>query len=384
MIKSFTYRTLGESPGDGELWRLDPVEFGALSLLVGPSGVGKTRILRALLEVREAALQGLSGVSSGGWELQLEIDGRILFWEAVAGSDLGSNLPRTRQYLLEKLTIDGALLIERDEDRFLYKGNPLPQLDRSQSCIQLLSSEPDLAPFLAALRPWRFHAGAPGDSQESLIPFSAAELALKRIGSNLSALGADAELAPFLKLFLVQRYHPALFRSIARDFQEIFPTIEEIKVGRVDELDVAQSQGKSFERNKIAVGAREAGVPTWILHPDLSAGMAKTLELLIETRLSPPGGVFLIDELENSLGVNCMPQVAGLLLEGLDRRQIIATSHHFRVINEIPFSSLKVVERIGTRVTVRDAMEIPEVKNAGSLDRFTELLNYLERQQELE
>jgi len=380
-------------------WKLETVKFDALNLLVGPSGVGKSRILRALLTVQGVALKGLRGLSSASWELELIHQGHVMRWHAmvrVYGSDEhqpAESIPEIPEaegeksssgfFIMESLVIDEQKIFERDPQKVTFKGSRvIPRLDQSQSCIGLFSSDPALLPFLEALRPWRLHRSDLVGSSDRFFTAQEADSALRRLNSNFEALRADVELHPFLKLLVLQHSHEEHFQELIQDFRDIFATVEEVKVGLVADFKAVQSLGEPYEGNMVGVGIRESGVPGWILQPNLAAGMAKTLELLVETRLSPPGGVLMIDELENSLGVNCLPQVAGLLLEGLDRRQIIATSHHFRVINEIPFASLKVVERVGTKVSVHDAAEIPEVKNAGSLDRFTELLNYLERQQE--
>nr|WP_293102352.1 hypothetical protein [Okeania sp. SIO2F4] len=52
----------------------------------------------------------------------------------------------------------------------------------------------------------------------------------------------------------------------------------------------------------------------WILSPHISSGMLKTLMYISELYLSPEGSVILIDEFENSLGVNCLDSVTDLIL----------------------------------------------------------------------
>ena len=83
----------------------------------------------------------------------------------------------------------------------------------------------------------------------------------------------------------------------------------------------------------------------------------------------------MIDELENSLGVNCLPDVARRMLKGLDQVQYLATSHHPRVINEIPFDRWKLVTRRGSGVRVVNARDIASLDRASSLEKFTELIN---------
>ena len=247
MIRRFTYSSRDFPNFAARTWSLETVDFGPLNLLVGPSGVGKTRILRALLEVRQAALHGLDGVASGYWELDLELGGRVMRWLAAART-YGRGTPhQDDQFFEEELEIDGEILVRRDRQAFIYKGTQLPQLDKSRSCVELLSSEADLQPFLAALRPWRLHVSDLPGAERFFTPH-AADSALKWFKSDLEALKTDVELHPFLKLLVLQHFHPEPFKSIVREFQEIFPTVEEIKLGLVANFEAIRSLGEMIER----------------------------------------------------------------------------------------------------------------------------------------
>ena len=79
---------------------------------------------------------------------------------------------------------------------------------------------------------------------------------------------------------------------------------------------------------------------------------------LLELALASPGTVIVIDEFENSLGVNCLPALSDLLLDHARELQFILTSHHPYVINNIPSTWWKVVTRQGGVVTVKDAESI--------------------------
>ncbi len=53
-------------------WQLAPMEFGDLNLLVGASGVGKTQILKAILDLKRIANgESLNGVK---WDITFEVD----------------------------------------------------------------------------------------------------------------------------------------------------------------------------------------------------------------------------------------------------------------------------------------------------------------------
>lgn len=375
MIISFAYEDIDSG------WTLEEVRFGPLNLLVGPSGTGKTRILEALLHVRQAALVGAGGLPSARWKLVLEADGAPVVWEAETRMTwVDVPMPADRAFsrfgayfVAESIEQDGQLLVKRGNGEFRFERQRLPRLTDSESAVQLLSSEQGIWPLHEALRLWR--SLEVGPSSEALDTVRQADASRRRLGADLDLLRRDVSLSPFLKLYVLQEDHPEVFSRIVEDFVDVFPSIQEVKVASNADFGIKSEPDDEFTDNTVALGVREEGVDGWVLHTALSSGMAKTLTFLIETVLAPKGTVLLIDELENSLGINCLPEVAGRMLEGLDRIQYVATSHHPRVIHEIPFERWKLVTRRGSTVRVLDAESIAVLKSASPLERFTELLN---------
>ena len=84
--------------------------------------------------------------------------------------------------------------------------------------------------------------------------------------------------------------------------------------------------------------------------------MLKTLMHISELYLSAEGTVILIDEFENSLGVNCIDILSDLLFDNR-KLQFIITSHHPYIINKIGMEYWKIVTRKGGVVTARDAKD---------------------------
>ncbi len=388
MIVSFAYTDLDAG------WTLEEVRFDALNLLVGPSGAGKSRILQALLNVRRAALVGARGVPSARWRLVIEgVDrehGEAVeyVWDAetrVTRSEMPPipevydreswEAERTdARFVSETIEKAGQVLVRREGRVFEFGPQSLPSLTMSESAIDLLGPEEAVWPLHEALRLWSFL-----EVRKVRGPFfdtiKGSETSRQRLGGRLDLLRRDVSLHPFTKLYVLQQDHPELFDRIIDDFADVFSTVQTLKITTYSELEVRPDLGEEAMANRLAVGMKEEGVEGWVLHSELSAGMAKTLYFLIETALAPKGMVLLIDELENSLGVNCLPDVARRMLKGLDRVQYLATSHHPRVINEIPFDRWKLVTRRGSGVRVIDAKDIVPLERASSLEKFTELIN---------
>ncbi|NQT26088.1 ATP-binding protein [candidate division KSB1 bacterium] len=85
---------------------------------------------------------------------------------------------------------------------------------------------------------------------------------------------------------------------------------------------------------------------------NLSSGMQKTLLILTDVHTLPPGSIYLIDEYENSLGVNSVNFFPNLLLEEDFKIQFLITSHHPYIINKIPIKNWYVFHRKGTEVKI--------------------------------
>jgi hypothetical protein len=83
--------------------------------------------------------------------------------------------------------------------------------------------------------------------------------------------------------------------------------------------------------------------------------------------------VFLIDEFENSLGVNCLDDLTTALVSHERDLQFIITSHHPYIINNISYSNWKIITRDGGVVTAHDADEFNLGKSKHQA--FTQLIN---------
>jgi len=163
-----------------------------------------------------------------------------------------------------------------------------------------------------------------------------------------------------LKLFLTQLYFKEIFKRIATDFKDIFPQVQDIHFQLLEDKEYYELQIK------------ERGTD-WISLQEISSGMFKTLMHLVEINLMPDGSVILIDEFENSLGVNCIDAVAGSLLNPGRKLQYIITSHHPYIINNIDMKYWKVVMRKGSKVFSKSAEELKLGKSKH--EAFKKLLN---------
>jgi hypothetical protein len=104
--------------------------------------------------------------------------------------------------------------------------------------------------------------------------------------------------------------------------------------------------------------------------------MIKSLMFLATIELSAAGSVILIDEFENSLGVNCLDTLTEDLLVNYRDLQFIITSHHPYIINNISPAYWKIVTRKGGVIKVNNAVDFHISKTRQKA--FIDLINVLE------
>src|SRR6266513_5031058 len=103
---------------------------------------------------------------------------------------------------------------------------------------------------------------------------------------------------------------------------------------------------------------RETKVAAPIPYQQISSGMQKVLLIVTDIVMLPPGSVYLIDEYENSLGINAINFLPSFLVEQGGANQFVITSHHPYLINAIPIKDWFVFNRVGSHITIKPGTEL--------------------------
>jgi len=355
---------------DNELeWRFEPIYFSDLALLVGVSGVGKTQILKCILDLQRIA----NGASLNGlaWDVTFSTVNNVEYrWQGEFETQ--KNLPiipneedETDKFRIvsEHLFKEENVIIKRTPNEIIFNGDKTPKLSPFQSAVEILNQEEDVSPVQQG-----FDRIIYSDNSRSVNGIFGIRL---KVLSQLSNNNFDLEnlqardMPILLKLALIARHFPKLFEKIKLKFLDIFHHVENIKIEAVED-----HENPSFTRFPIQI--KEKGVNDWIFQNNISSGMLKTLIHISELYLSPEGTVILIDEFENSLGINCIDVVTDLIMENRNI-QFILTSHHPYIINNIGMEHWKIVTRKGGLVTVIDAKNLNLGKSKHKA--FTQLIN---------
>jgi Fe-S cluster assembly ATPase SufC len=361
-------------------WQLAPVEFGSVNLLVGVSGVGKTRILEVIRSLKKIAFgtpwhnEFLSGVE---WDITFSTDPDWNYrWSGkfsiVNNRDYTIDESGEKTYLRidqnepelesEELYLNDECVAHRMDGIVKFGSQTMPKLSLSDSVIKIFQSEDKITPIIKGLL---------------LIIDSQTQNSTKWVGSSMPSQIEGLSLSDIRningtlvdRLGLLQINAQEIFNRIKSDFIEIFPQVENFRI---------LTEQTRFEWSEkvspvFSLELKEIGVDRWITQSNLSMGMLKTLAHITEIYLLTEGSILLIDEFENSLGVNCIDVVTELLNDRKDI-QFIFTSHHPYIINKIPMQYWKIITRNGSLVTATDATDYEEL--SGSRHKvFTQLLN---------
>ena len=364
-------------------WKLSRTKFADLTLLVGVSGVGKTRILRSLASLSEL----VEGNSKPGikWSVEFSDENarrcewsgefeRLKDWEDLSAefefmvSTDDEEAPKKKARILwEEIRVDGEELISRRDDRIIFNGLPTPKLSPNESVIHLLKEEDIVRPIAKSFSRVYYTDRAYNDSFSGRFAAFNSEKLVKKF-TDIEAVKQSSHSA-LAKLFLAYNLKDRSFDEVEARFIGVFPSVEKVSFASLKDGD-----GASFFGNVAFVEIREVGVEGSIPQKDISSGMMRTLSHLAELYLSPRGTVILIDEFENSLGVNCINAVTEDLLDSSNSIQFIITSHHPYIINNISPNYWKVVGRIGNEVHAVDASSLDI--GASSHDAFLQLINH--------
>ena len=337
-------------------WQLAPLALNGFNLLVGASGVGKTLILQSLMTLRNIALGATSdGVS---WEMTFQLGAHHVVWQGAfehSGNtfQLGEIVEPapSKEVILqdEHLIIDGQEIASRQGSTVFFQGKQLPiKLSSKTSVIKLMQEDELVGTIHSAFKNRIGETTAePTGKYQQIVPLLVKEY------TDIDAI-RENNFDSLTRFALAHENAPAVFEEITDTFKAVFPRVEDLKLQLKPSTRVQVRLGNypAVKATEIAVYFKEKDVDHWLHKDQMSSGMWKTLMVLADHHLCPNESVLLVDEFENSLGVNCIDIIGDLdtTERGL---QYIMTSHHPYIINTVPISRWKIVTRHGSQVTVK-------------------------------
>lgn len=369
-MKILTYEASGAS--DNEI-HFSPMKFAKFNLIVGNSGTGKTRLLNTIFNGARLVVQK-DKFYIGFWDVTLEHKNVKYRWviETGKGSDEVEGEAKVIRETI--LTYDGdkeVTLVSRSPDSFQFKGNELPKLSHKESSIALLQDEDLIKPIYEALTLIMRRNFSGSDLEQEGSFQSLPQAVLKKIKKTKSLKDLfHSNLNLSCKLYILEQVFKGTYERICSEFIATFPFVSETQLLSADKF------GFHYPGIVPVFSLREKFNNKWIPLNEFSSGMKKVLLILSDIFILPEEGcVYMIDEYENSLGVNAINFFPSVLFEGTTESQFIITSHHPYIIGNVPVKDWIVLHRKGNTVHVKQGSELEERFGKSKQKAFIQLIN---------
>jgi predicted ATPase len=351
--------------------QFSPITFKQLNLIVGDSGTGKTRLLNTIFNSGRIVRQKQTFI--GHWNMTVEHIGHKYRWIFQTSKDDKDNAFILLE-TISSITQDGQEqeILHRTPERFLYNGTEVPKLSTTESSISLFQNDNLIKPlydgFGLVLR--RSFAGPDLEVSTALesVPQSFLKKNVKPRSIHDVFDASNLSLSP--RLYILQKHFPDVYSNIVRLFINTFPFVRE--------LDVKKAEDFGFESAGIlpVVAMKEKHLNKWIQIAQFSSGLKKVLLILTDIFTMPEeGGIYLIDEYENSLGINAINFFPSILSETDTPIQFIITSHHPYIIGNIPVKNWIILYRKGNEIMIKQGSELEERYGRSKQKAFIQLIN---------
>lgn len=352
-------------------WRFVNVNFGKTNLFVGGTSSGKSRMLNTMFNLGRFAVS--KEFKRGHWNITFEHKDKTYNWivETSKKNDDDAIVTETLKDITGKSEI---VIVDRDANRFIFEGKELPKLTKNETSISLLKDEETIKPIndgfsLVLKRNFDKDALSNAAGIQSLPTKLIMDIEKENIKDIKKIFHADLSLSA--DLFILSKYFEEKYTSICDTYKSIFPFIREITIK--DLGDINKNIAITGRTPRFCI--KEEGVKDWISIENFSSGMLKVLLILTDIQTIPDNGVYLIDEYENSLGLNAIEFLPTYLLDLEKDIQFFITSHHPYIINRFPMKDWYVFHRKGYDVKIKFGEELVSRLGVSKHQAFTKLIN---------
>lgn len=313
--------------------------FDDVTLLVGLSGAGKTQILDAIEISLRLALDDVVIVQPYAVCLGIAINNHIYEWSYRLQKQITDEVAfdSTDEYFFafESLLCDQKEIFIRENDKISIQDfTEIPTPRKDTSLIYQYSDDLHFSELFNGLKNM-YNIDMDLNVRRYLAKDSvnAFKNKIDRTFEKLptTSIKIFSHLPTPLKLYITKIHYSDIFEKILDTVKGIFSEIENI--------DIVEDITKDHYCFQIMVYNQK------LYQDDISNGMLKSIYFIIELYTASENSLFMIDEFENGLGMNCITALSDILLEERKDLQFIITSHHPKIIGNIDYNNWKIVER---------------------------------------
>lgn len=367
-MKILTYKAGGLAGHD---LQYPIIDFGKLNLVVGNSGAGKTMLLNTIFNCASMAVRK-NTIFLGSWDIILEHKNEKYRWIVETFNDQDDNKTKIAlEQLIKYRDDDEVLIIDRTLDSFKFNDNVLPKLSHSETSIALLQDEDTINPIHEAMG-LVMRRNFSGSVLKDAVTFSNLPPQIfKKIKSSKKIKDLfHSDLNLNCKLYVLSEVFNDRYDSVCKEFQSIFPFVSKVDLRNASEF------GIHYPELVPIFALQEKFSDKWFPLSKFSSGMLKVLLVLCDIFILPDEGcVYLIDEFENSLGINAINFFPPIYYDSAANNQFIITSHHPYIISRIPVKDWIVLHRRGGNVEVQQGIELEGKYGKSRQEAFVQLTN---------
>jgi hypothetical protein len=352
---------------------IDQTKFEDINLFGGLSGVGKTRLLNTI-HTLSLMTRKKKELSVGCWEIDFSIDQKTYRYTLDLKKD-----PESGKVLINKeiLIENQKKLIERNGRNFHFAGKQLPKLSQEDTGIFLLREEPNIENvfsefkkiFIRRLNPFYYvniREQIPGFSKE-ILTLKKEKFTLEYINNNFSDVNSQ--------LYLLKEFHGDVFSGIESDFKKIFPFVQKIDVKPINEIKDVGVSSLPIDTFIPVLIIKEKKLEKPVPVFDISSGMMRAVIQLVDVYTMPENSVYLIDEIENSMGIRSLPVMIDILFKFSRKIQFIFTTHHAYIFNNVDVKYWKIMTRDGAHIKITDGAVLKDKYSKSHQETYIQLLN---------
>ncbi len=128
----------------------------------------------------------------------------------------------------------------------------------------------------------------------------------------------------------MKEFHKDIFSEIESDIKEIFPFVEKIDVKTICEIKDVIITGLPIGTFIPVLLIKERKIKNPVSAFKISSGMMRDVIQLVDVYTMPENSIYLIDEIENSMGIRSLPVMIDILRKFSKKKKIqfIFTTHH--------------------------------------------------------